>query len=166
MTRAGASTRPRTATSARTSAPLSLEETRYLDLGQAARIHEGILAREGATGAPVRDEGALESAILRPRQAAHYDQADLISQAVLLAIAVSQAQAFADGNKRAALAAMLVFLGLNRLHCRSEPMALAHRLEAVAAPDPAARRNAEAELEAWVRQHTSARPQRRGGPSS
>jgi death-on-curing protein len=56
----------------------------------------------------------MESAVMRPQMVAHYEGADLLTQAVtLLLLAISQAQAFVDGNKRTAMFAALVFLELN-----------------------------------------------------
>src|SRR3954462_6849221 len=111
---------------------------RSLTVEEVIQIHAGILVREGIQTFPVRDVGSLASALARPEYAAIYDEADLIHQAVLLAISISQTQAFVDGNKRAALPVMHVFLGLNGPHCRSEPLPLAYRLEAVAVADPIA----------------------------
>src|SRR5579859_1760506 len=87
---------------------------RYLSLADVLALHEEVMRRTGAASAPLQDESALESAIAHPRMAAHYEQADLIRQAVLLAVGISQAQAFVDGNKRTAFAAADVFLDLNR----------------------------------------------------
>jgi death-on-curing protein len=42
-----------------------------------------------------------------------YEQADMALQAAVLAHGIAQSQSFIDGNKRTALAAMLVFLELN-----------------------------------------------------
>ena len=68
----------------------------------------------------VRDEGGLESAIARPKNLAAY--ADVSSAAALgaaLAWAILRNHPFVDGNKRAALAALTLFLELNgdRLTC-------------------------------------------------
>jgi death-on-curing protein len=80
-------------------------EIRYLTMAEVIALHDFILTRMGQPSAAVRDAGALESALARPRMAAHYEAADLIRQGVLLAAGIAQAQAFVDGNKRAALAA-------------------------------------------------------------
>jgi death on curing protein len=82
--------------------------------------------------APLRDPGILESALLRPQQAAYYEDADIALQAVLLALGISQGQPFLDGNKRTALAAMIVFLRMNGLRINSDPLPVALHLEAVA----------------------------------
>lgn len=55
----------------------------------------------------------LEGALSRPQQYAHYQEADLASQAVALAQGIVEAHAFQDGNKRVALQAFMGFLGVN-----------------------------------------------------
>ncbi len=44
---------------------------------------------------------------------AHYEGANLVTQAVVLILAISQVQAFVDDNKRTAMTAGLVFLRVN-----------------------------------------------------
>lgn len=62
----------------------------------------------------VRDEGAIESALARPVNAWVYEQSDdLATLAATYLCALARQQGYLDGNKRAALAAMLVFLKLN-----------------------------------------------------
>jgi death on curing protein len=88
--------------------------TDYLTLDDVRGLHADVMWRTGFLPAPVRDLGALESAIMRPQMmVAHYEGADLLTQAVTLLLAISQAQAFVDGNKRTAMFAALVFLELN-----------------------------------------------------
>jgi death-on-curing protein len=99
--------------------------TEYLSLGDVIAIHDYVMRRQGWATAPLRDEGALESAIMRPRTAAHYEDADLTRQAVLLAVGISQAQAFLDGNKRAAYQAMDAFLLRNGRRYDGKPLELA-----------------------------------------
>ncbi len=109
------------------------------------------MERTGYAPAPLRSEAALDSAIQRPRTAAYYEEADVIRQAAILAIGISQAQAFLDGNKRTAFAVLDVFLRLNGLAFTGEPVALAQRLEEVATRtdslDAATRR-----FESWLRE--------------
>jgi len=90
------------------------------------------MERTGFLPAPLRDEGLLESAITRPQMAAFYEQADLIRQATLMAVGISQAQAFLDGNKRTAFAALEVFLGVNGKTIRGDARGVIDQLEAVA----------------------------------
>jgi death on curing protein len=61
----------------------------------------------------LRSRDALEGALGRPAAYAHYEQADVALQAAVLAHGIAQSQSFIDGNKRTALAALLVFLELN-----------------------------------------------------
>ncbi len=71
------------------------------------------MAKTGYLPALLRDEEGLESAAMRAQTAAYYEDADLIRQAAILAVSISQAQAFVDGNKRTALIAMDTFLEEN-----------------------------------------------------
>ena len=48
-----------------------------------------------------------------PQLAAHYENADLVLQAAVLAHGIAEGQQFIDGNKRTALVAMLTFLEIN-----------------------------------------------------
>jgi death on curing protein len=62
----------------------------------------------------LRDEGAIDSALSRPVNAWAYDQAaDVETLAATYLVALARQQGYLDGNKRSALAAMLVFLKLN-----------------------------------------------------
>lgn len=70
------------------------------------REHGGLLG--------IRDEGALESALARPRQKWHYgDSADTAELAAAYAFGISTNHPFRDGNKRIAFLAAMIFLGLN-----------------------------------------------------
>jgi death-on-curing protein len=93
--------------------------------------------------------GALQAAAHRPIAAAYYSGADLIEQAAILAIAISQAQAFVDGNKRAAFQALDLFLYLNGKAFVGEPLALADQLIAVAEASND-RETAEANFLRWL----------------
>jgi death-on-curing protein len=125
-------------------------ETLYLTLADLLDIHQVIIDRTSASYAPLRDERLLESALSRPRMAAHYERADFVRQAALLAVGISQAQAFVDGNKRTAYAAAETFLELNGLEFVGQPIEMAQQLEAVASRgdglDAATDR-----FEAWLR---------------
>ena len=88
---------------------------------------------------------------MRRRQAAYYEGIDLIRQAALMAVGISQAQAFLDGNKRTAFQSLDTFLWINGVEFTGDPMALADWLVAVA------ERSSEldvatADFEAWLRE--------------
>ncbi len=107
------------------------DEIRSLSVADVLALHAEVMEGMGYRPAPLRDPGALESAVLKP-QAAYYEGADLVRQAALLAIGLSQAQAFIDGSKRTAYIAALVFLRVNGRPYTGDYLELAQQLEAVA----------------------------------
>ena len=107
--------------------------TDYVTLDDVRGLHANVMRRTGFLPAPVRDLDALESAIMRPQMmVAHYEGADLLTQAVTLMLAISHAQAFVDGNKRTAMFAALVFLELNGCTFDGDDELLAALLEEAA----------------------------------
>lgn len=86
----------------------------YIELADALELYAAIIG--GTTGQAadqLRDQAGLEGATGRPRNYAHYQEADLALQGAALAHGVAESQAFIDANKRLALVAMLTFLELN-----------------------------------------------------
>ena len=61
----------------------------------------------------IRDECALESAIIAVENRHHYEEADLIACAATYGYHIAKAHAFIDGNKRAAAASTETFLIVN-----------------------------------------------------
>ena len=61
----------------------------------------------------LRDEGALESALLAVESRAFYENADVAACAATYAYHLTQAPAFVDGNKRVAASVSEIFLELN-----------------------------------------------------
>ena len=124
--------------------------TRYLSATDVQTLYETMMEQMGQPDALLRDPGLLESAVLRPQMAAHYEDADLVRQAALLCVGIAQNQPFVDGNKRAAYLAATVFLRINGQPFVGEPLALAHQIEALATrPDSLAA--ATDRFEAWLR---------------
>ena len=130
--------------------------TRYLSLGDVIAIHQFILERMGSRPLPLRDEGLLESAIMRAQMAAYYENADLVRQCALLSFGIAQAQAFLDGNKRTAFGAADAFLRLNGLSYEGDYLDMAKELEAVATR-PGSLEEATTHFEVWLRAHVSPR---------
>jgi death-on-curing protein len=86
----------------------------FLDLADVIGFHAAGIARwHGSSG--LRDRGALESAIAQPQAtfAGEYLHEDLFAMAAAYAFHIAEAQAFVDGNKRAAVLAAIVFLDIN-----------------------------------------------------
>lgn len=88
------------------SEPIWLTEALMID------IHAEQLALFGGP-AGLRDAGLLSSAIHRPANKYAYGETDLAALAAAYAFGIARNHPFIDGNKRAAFAAMIVFLGLN-----------------------------------------------------
>lgn len=93
----------------------------------------------------------LEGALSRPLNAASYEGADVIRIAVLLAVAISQAQAFVDGNKRTGFFCMINLLDLNGFAFQGNSVEAARLLEGIA--DPAGREQAIDNFDQWMREH-------------
>src|SRR5579883_140578 len=76
-------------------------------------LHLKSLARFGGAEG-LRDEGLLDSALARPKNAFHYDkQTDIAALAAAHAYGLARNHPFVDGNKRMAFMAMGVFLAIN-----------------------------------------------------
>ena len=88
-------------------------EPRWLTIEMVLAIHdESLAAFGGAEG--IRDHGLLESALARPQNRFHYDsEASLFDLAASYAWGIVRNHPFVDGNKRAGLLAIPVFLSLN-----------------------------------------------------
>lgn len=132
-----------------------MSDTRYLSLADVIAIHAEAMRRLGLVPKPVRGVGTLESAVMRPRMAAWYEGADIVRQAALLGVGISQAQAFLDGNKRTAYLVMNAFLRLNGFSYAGDRIALAQQFERFAnrSSDP----TAIDDFEAWLRERVRER---------
>lgn len=122
-----------------------MTEPVWLPVDLVLAIHESQLRKFGGP-AGVRDHGVLESALGRPRNKWVYEQAELPELAAAYAFGIARNHAFVDGNKRAALLAMVTFLGLNGIEFRA-PEAEA----VVMIRDLAAGSVAEEGLTRWIR---------------
>lgn len=99
----------------------------------------------GAEG--LRDEGLLDSALARPRNAFHYDeQHDAAELAASYAFGLAQNHAFVDGNKRMAFMAVGLFLGANGWELNTEPVEAIRAVQSLASGEIG-----EAEFAAWLR---------------
>ncbi len=139
-----------------------MPQTAYLTAFDVEALHVFIMEKTGHAPAALRDRLLLESAVVRPQMAAHYADADLVQQCALLAVGISQAQAFVDGNKRTAFIAADVFLGANGRLFTGDPLEMARRLEAVATRTGSAAEATALFIE-WLRGHVTG-PE--GGPGS
>ena len=114
-------------------------------------LHDDSLAEHG--GLPgLRDEGLLESALACPLNLALYEQPDVAALAACYAMGLAKIHAFVDGNKRAALLAMGLFLALNGYRLVATQADATLTMLTVADGTLGDR-----ELADWVRRHSVAR---------
>lgn len=91
------------------------EDIRFLTVEQVFLIHQEMIARYG--GEPtIRDVGLIDSAVMMPQQSFgdEYLHPSLPSMAAAYLFHLCSNHGFADGNKRTAVGAALVFLDTNR----------------------------------------------------
>jgi death on curing protein len=124
---------------------------RYLTVMDVEALHVFIMEKTGDPPSPLRDRGLLEAAVTRPQMAAHYEEADLIQQAAILAVGISQAQAFVQGNKRTAFIAADLFLRINGRIFNGDSLEMARRLTAYATR-PGGRTEAVISFADWLRE--------------
>ncbi len=87
-------------------------EPDWLDKDFVLFLHDLVIEETGGSQG-VRDEALLESALSRPQNAYHYENADIHELAAIYAEGISSNHPFIDGNKRTAFAAAGMFLEAN-----------------------------------------------------
>lgn len=116
--------------------------------GESLATHGG---REG-----MRDEGLLESALMRPQNMLAYADAehppDVAALAACYGVGLAKNHPFVDGNKRAAFLAVGLFLYLNGMRLQASQADATLAMLAVAASDMS-----EEAFAAWLRAHAVAR---------
>jgi len=117
-------------------------------------VHEEQLFEHGGL-AGLRDANALESAIARPEQLAHYGEPDIADLAAAYGYGIARNPPFSDGNKRTAFVAVELFLALNGHELGASDGDCVLTMLAVAAGDMDEARFAE-----WIRGHIRLREQR------
>jgi death-on-curing protein len=111
-----------------------LGEPIHLEVADAIELYAAIIGGTPQQAADqLRDQGALEGALGRPRAYAHYEDADVALQASVLAHGIAESQAFIDANKRLALVAMLTFLEVNGFRVEATDTELAEWILSFAA---------------------------------
>lgn len=91
-----------------------MTEPRWLEIDIVLDFHAEQLALFGGPDG-IRDRGLLESALGRPINKFGYGETDLAALAAAYGFGIARNHPFVDGNKRTALASMIVFLNLNTL---------------------------------------------------
>ena len=108
-------------------------------------VHDRQLAEHGGAEG-LRDLGAVEAALARPRNLAAYGSPDLADLAAAYAFALARSHGFVDGNKRTAWVVARVFLADNRGRLAFDPVEAVRTMERVAAGEMT-----EVDLAAWFR---------------
>jgi len=84
----------------------------FLHKGEVISWHARVIAQHG--GSPeMRDEVALDSALIAAQNRFHYEATDVIGCAAAYAFHLTNAHALLDGNKRVAAVATEVFLEID-----------------------------------------------------
>jgi len=123
----------------------------WLDTRLALAIHDRQLAEHGGP-AGLRDRGALESALARPRNQWEYGEDELCVLAAAHAFGIARNHPFTDGNKRTAWVLARAFLALNSAELTFRPEEAVLTVQALAAGELS-----EAELADWFRAHITQR---------
>jgi death-on-curing protein len=128
-----------------------MAEPEWVELETIEVLHDASLAAHGGASG-IRDKGLLESALQRPPYLFFYEgQTDICILAAPYAAAVSGNHPFADGNKRAAFHAMVLFMRLNGLRLVADQGEAAAAIYSLAAGELDSDRLAE-----WLRRNVQA----------
>lgn len=133
-----------------------MAEIIYLEIAEVIEIHQQFMEWTGVLSQGIRAQNELESALARPQMASFYENADVIRQATVLAVGISQNQPFVDGNKRTAFAVADIFLDFNGFRYEGDPIEFAKQLEAVAERSGSLDEATDT-FERWLREHTRPR---------
>ncbi|MBE0532912.1 MAG: type II toxin-antitoxin system death-on-curing family toxin [Rhodospirillales bacterium] len=105
---------------------------RWVGLDVAYAVHDRQLAEHGGLDG-VRDGGAVESALARPRNVADCGKLDAADLAAAYAYGLARNHGFADGNKRTAWVVARLFLADNGYRLRLDPIDAVRTMEGLAA---------------------------------
>ena len=89
-----------------------MDDPAFLRVEDVEKLHAMALERFGGSEG-LRDRNAFESAVHQPKKVFYYGGGDLFDMAAAYCCHIAQAQAFLDGNKRTAAAAVIVFFEAN-----------------------------------------------------
>lgn len=128
-----------------------MTEPRWIDKRALLLLHDEDLAEHG--GLPgLRDEGMLDSALARPLNLLADGEPTMAALAASYAFGIARNHPFADGNKRAALLATGLFLGINGMSFKPDKVEAYKVYFALAAGEVT-----EAELAAWIERNSRKR---------
>jgi len=105
---------------------------RWIDTIVTYAVHDRQLAEHGDLDG-IRDKGAVESALARPRNLAAYGEPDAADLAAAYAFGLARNHGFSDGNKRTAWVIARLFLADNGLRLQFDPHDAITTMQLVAA---------------------------------
>ena len=127
-----------------------MKRPRWLTIRAVEAMHHELIVRYGGTEG-LRDSGALDSALTRPKHLVTYKSQPTVPQlAASYGRGLLRNHPFVDGNKRIALAAMIVFLELNGWEWQASEVEETAKVLAAAA-----REVTEREWNLWVEDNCS-----------
>jgi len=129
-----------------------MAEWRWIHPVLVHQVHDMQLAEHGGM-AGVRDANAVESALARPQQLAHYGTPDAADLAATYAYGLARNHGFADGNKRTAWVLARIFLADNGYTLTFETLNAIRIVEKLAAGELT-----QDELAAWFRERLTTNP--------
>jgi death on curing protein len=125
-----------------------VKEPRWVTKNGVPLLHARALVRYGGREG-IRDEGALESALARPKNLfAYQDVVDVAQLGAAYVFGIARNHPFVDGNKRAAFATLGVFLTKNNQRLLADEVDATRKMLAVAAGELT-----EDALSVWIREH-------------
>lgn len=92
---------------------MAIEDIVYLEFDEAVWLHFELMWAWKETYIGVDRRDLIESALARPKQEAHYANADIVRQAATLCFGLIKNHPWRGGNKRTATYLMRIFLMLN-----------------------------------------------------
>ena len=122
----------------------------WIEATLASAVHDRQLAENGGPSG-TRDQGALESALARPKNSAAYGEPDAAQLAAAYASGVARNHPFVDGNKRTAWVIARLFLMANAVELRFDKADAIGTMFSLAAGELS-----EDELADWFRERIQA----------
>ena len=124
---------------------------RWVDKRLLLILHDESLAEHGGASG-MRDEGLLDSALVRPLNLLAHGDPDAADLAAAYGLGLAKNHAFVDGNKRAAFLAVGLFLALNGYRLNASQADATLTVMALAAGEID-----EAEFARWIRANSAPR---------
>ncbi|MEQ1544910.1 type II toxin-antitoxin system death-on-curing family toxin [Methyloglobulus sp.] len=105
----------------------------WIELEETLLIHSRLLQKYGGSDG-IRDSGLLHSALAKPKQFLYYTEATTLPDlAAAYMSGIVKNHPFIDGNKRVGFGVGVLFLGLNGLDLKADPIDAANVILELAA---------------------------------